>query len=413
MPKKSLRIRAQTLFDGDDSSSDRIIDIEGDTIVAVKTSAKGRVDYEGIVTPAFIDAHSHIGMFRVGEPGSEQEGNDHIDQIRPLSDPLNGVYFDDRAFRDAVEFGVLYSCIMPGSGNLIGGRSKVIKNFVSHRGEALLKDYGYKMALGYNPRSTTDWRGERPNTRMGAYGLLETKLDDVIIKSRKSQLAKGRKLEEIDSKLSKKEITPEKARTEKKRVEEESSLELTPHEQALLEIATGQRIVKVHVHKEDDVLYLIDLVNRYGMKVTAEHTGDVHHTDIFNLLAAASIPIVFGPLGNFAYKVELAHAYYQNAKLLMDSKAEYGLMTDHPVIHVTALRDSLKFFLIHDMKPAAAINIITSKNAKILGIDEEVGSIKRGLKASLLVWKKDPLHLAAIPSVVVAEGAVVKGASIS
>lgn len=406
MATKPLRIRAATLFDGKSQSSDKIIDIEGDTIVSVKSNQKGKVDFEGIVTPAFIDAHSHIGMFREGEPGSEQEGNDHLDQVLPLSDPINGVYFDDRAFRDAIEFGVLYSCIIPGSGNLVGGRAKIIKHFAAHRGEALLKDYGYKMALGFNPRSTTDWRGERPNTRMGVYGLLERRFDDVIAKAKRADISNERKLLEVSRKLEKKEMSSSEADAERSRIHTEETLDLTPHERALLEIATGKRIVKVHVHKEDDVVYLIDLVKRYGMRVTAEHTGDVHHKEIFNLLAAAKIPIVFGPLGSFAYKVELSHAYYQNAKLLMDSRATFGLMTDHPVIHVTALRDSLKFFLINGMTHEDAIGLITYQNAKILEIDDQIGTVAQGRKASVLVWKEDPLHLAAIPRTVIAEGNV-------
>src|SRR5262249_5725026 len=149
------------------------VEIRGGKIVSVKKGKPRRYDVSGIVTPGFIDAHSHIGMFRAGEPEGESEGNDTSQQIMPLLDPLNSVYFDDQAFSDAVDWGVLYSCIMPGSGNLFGGRSRIIKNFARHKGEAPYQDFGYKMALGFNPRSTQGWRGERPNTRMGIYAQLE------------------------------------------------------------------------------------------------------------------------------------------------------------------------------------------------------------------------------------------------
>ncbi len=90
-------------------------------------------DFEGFVTPAFIDAHSHIGLYRDGEPSNEQEGNDITNQFLPFNDPLNSVYFDDKAFKDAVDFGVLYSCIVPGSGNLVAGKAMIIRNFVENR----------------------------------------------------------------------------------------------------------------------------------------------------------------------------------------------------------------------------------------------------------------------------------------
>ncbi|MBU0956254.1 MAG: amidohydrolase family protein, partial [Spirochaetes bacterium] len=170
----------------------------------------------------------------------------------------------------------------------------------------------------------------------------------------------------------------------------------------------GQKTVKVHVHKNDDVYYLIDLVRKYGFKATADHLGDVNDKAVFDALAKAGIPIVYGPLGSLAYKVELKNEDYRNCALLMKSKAEYGLMTDHPVILSAALRDSLKFFLIQGMSETAAINLITSGNAKILGLQDRLGSIAPGMTASLLAWNHEPLSLAAFPKMVMAEGNVIR-----
>jgi imidazolonepropionase-like amidohydrolase len=92
-------------------------------IVALAKAPQGeRLGEFPVITPAFIDPHSHIGMIRVGEPAGEAEGNEHLDSILSLSDALDTVQMDDAAFLEAVEMGVLYSCILPGSGNIIGGR---------------------------------------------------------------------------------------------------------------------------------------------------------------------------------------------------------------------------------------------------------------------------------------------------
>ena len=140
-------------------------------------------------------------MDRDGEPYQEGETNDDSDQIQPLINPVNSIYLDDRAFVDAVDFGVLYSCIVPGSGNLLGGKAMIIKHYAKFTDEAVVKHYGYKMALGYNPRSTTMWKGTRPNTRMGVYALLEKKFDDLLLKKAKADLAKDKKLKELDKKI--------------------------------------------------------------------------------------------------------------------------------------------------------------------------------------------------------------------
>ncbi|HAE22604.1 MAG TPA: amidohydrolase [Spirochaetaceae bacterium] len=405
---KRIVIKATALYEGGKRLEGKKVVVEGDRIVEVSDAGSVKADFEGYLTPAFVDAHSHIGMFREGEPQAEAEGNDRSAQIMPLSDPLNSIYFDDRAFTDAVDFGVLYSCVVPGSGNLVGGKARVIRNFAKNRKDALVADYGYKMALGYNPRSTTEWKGERPDTRMGVYQLLEKRFDEVLAKKAKLDIGLDRKLRELARSAPEKGIGPAEHDLERAAAKREALLELSSEDAAILDLLSGKKTVKVHVHKEDDVLYLIDLQKRYGFKASADHLGDVHHKEIFDELAKAGIPIVYGPLGSLAYKVELKHEDYRNTGLLMKSKASYGLMTDHPVILSYQLRDSLKYFLIQGMSDAEALSIITQKNAALLGLSADLGSVSAGKLASLIVWNKEPLHLGSFPSMVMAEGAVVR-----
>ena len=407
MPTKQVIIKASELFNGKQKKENQFIVIENEHIIDI-TEKQMKADFEGIVTPAFIDAHSHIGMDREGEPYQESECNDHFSQINPLNDPLNSIYMDDRAFTDAVDFGILYSCIVPGSGNLLGGKARIIRNFSDNVIDAFFQDYGYKMALGFNPRSTTAWKGERPNTRMGVYALLEKKFKEVLQKSEKAELVKQKKIKEIDKKKIEKNISQEEYDYFATIIKKEAELELSAEEKSIMELLSGKKTAKIHVHKDDDVRYLIKLVNEFGIKATADHTGDVFHKETFEALRENNIPIVYGPLGSVGYKVELKHAYYQNTKLLMDSKATYGLMTDHPVIHTMALRDSLKFFLIQGLSEVDAISLITYKNAKILHIDDKLGTLEKGKLASLLVWDKNPLHLGAFPRTVIAEGKVIR-----
>jgi imidazolonepropionase-like amidohydrolase len=406
MPKpaqKEIVVHAKTLFSGGRVLSDRWIVVKGDSIVEI-SAKKQPSDYAGIVTPAFVDPHSHIGMFRAGEPGDEQEGNDITHQIQPLCDPIRSIYFDDLAFVDSIDFGVLYSCIMPGSGNLFGGRSKVIRNFASHVGECEFLDYGYKMALGWNPRSTGGWKGDRPNTRMGIYAMLEKRFDEVLAKEAKSKVAFERKeLELARKKLSKREVAEEKSLLARER-----KLEFSPEELAILELLKGEKPVKVHVHKEDDVHYLIHLCKKYKIRASAEHCGDVFHREVFDSLRDNEIPVVFGPLGSHAYKTELRHAFYQNAKLVIESGVTFGLMTDHPVIHSSLLRDSLRYFLMYGMSTEEALHVISGRNAELVGIGAKVGRVEKGMLASLLVWDINPLHLGAYPRMVMGEGKVLR-----
>ena len=403
MNKSRVVIKAETLFDGKSKLNSKYIVVENGIITEIKSNLK-KFDYEGIVTPAFIDGHSHIGLARDGEPSNESEGNEILNQIAPLNNPLNSIYFDDKAMSDSIDFGVLYSCVVPGSGNLIGGQAITIKNFAGDRRKGLLKNCGYKMALGYNPTKTQDWKGARPNTRMGSYSLLEATFDNLIIKMKKEEISLGKALLDIKSHKS------FDAKEKKLRIElakKESLLNFSAEENAINEILSGNKLVKVHVHKEDDVYYLIELVKKYGIKVSLEHGCDIHHVEVFKELKKHNIPVTYGPLLALGYKTELRNASYKSAKLLMDSKVTFGLMTDHPVIHSISLRDTLKFFLIHGMKKAEAISLITKKNADILGL-QQLGEVKKGNIGSLLVWDKNPFNLAAMPKTIIAEGKIIR-----
>ena len=164
---------AETLYTGDELVRNIHLVFEGNVVKGTSMEPKG--EFLGrfpVVTPAFIDAHSHIGMERSGEPGSEGEANERMESLLFLADALDSVQMDDSAFRDSVEQGVLYSCVLPGSGNIIGGRSAVIRNYSHTTTEALIARSGIKAAFGYNPMSTRDWKGTRPYTRMGALSLL-------------------------------------------------------------------------------------------------------------------------------------------------------------------------------------------------------------------------------------------------
>jgi imidazolonepropionase-like amidohydrolase len=398
MAGKEIIINADLLYDGRSKSSAMSIVVQDNQIVEV-SSRQYTSAISGVVTPAFIDPHSHIGMERQGEPVGESEVDDTLTPFSPLHDPVNSIYFDDRALAEAVDFGVLYSCVLPGSGNIMGGQATVIRNFAPNRTAAVVRECGLKMALGYNPRAATAWKGARPTTRMGTATLLETYFQEVLRKEEQAAikketavlaLAHGENTQQLDL------------------IERSYGAALSQEQWAVFKLLKGETRAKVHVHKADDALYLIDLKTRFNLKVSAEHACDIGEVEIFNALAKNDIPVVYGPVGSFDYKVELKNASYKHAAVLMRSRADFGLMTDHPVILAHHLRDSLKYFLIHGMAPQEAVAVITRKNAAILGVDDCLGTIEPGKLASLVVWDKDLFHLGAFPLLVMAEGRVVR-----
>jgi len=400
-------ILAHTLFDGYRFIKEVYVVFDGDKIMGIASEPKGDVIGEGFVTPALIDSHSHIGMVRHAEPSVESEVNEQADLFLPDLDPLDSVYFDDKYFRDAVEFGVLYSCIVPGSGNLIGGKAVVIRNFASNRREAPVRYIGYKMALGYNPRSTyLIWRGKRFHTRMGVYAFLHRKFHEVLKKKVKIEWRIRQRERILRRRMEKGLISKEEFEEEIRELREVLMMEFSPVDRAILEILNREKRIKVHVHKEDDAIFLVEIMKRYNLVGMADHLEDVHHLEIFRFLRDNDVPIVYGPIDSLAYKTELKHESYRNVKLLIESGAKFSLMTDHPVVLSRNLILGLRYFLMYGMGEEEALAVITRNAAEILGIDDLLGTIEPGKLASLVVWDRNPFYLGAKPILVIGEGKI-------
>ncbi len=369
---------AKTIYTGKSIVYDRYLVFNGKNINGFSKSAKGELcGHFDVLTPAFIDPHSHIGMERSGEPSGEGEANDHLDSILALPDALDSVQMDDKAFKDAVESGVLYSCVVPGSGNIIGGHSAVIRNFSKDTTDALIGRAGLKAAFGYNPKSTSSWKGQRPTTRMGAIAILRSRLEEVRRKVQKYRKAKGRKKEEIT---------------------------FTAEDRVFQDLLACKFRLRAHVHKIDDIAALLRLSDDFKIKLTIEHAMDVHHPDIFQELKKRKIPVVYGPIDSFAYKVELKHEDWRNIGHLLTSGVQFGLMTDHPVTLARQLFLQTRWFIRAGLSRQAAVELVSHQNARILGIDDRLGTLQRGKWASFICWSDDPFNMASYPKAVYGEG---------
>ena len=371
-------IFANTIYTGKSVVTDRYLTFNGKNITDLAKSAKGQVlgRYD-ILTPAFIDPHSHIGMERSGEPSGEGEANDQLDSILALTDALDSVQMDDKAFRDAVESGVLYSCVVPGSGNIIGGQSAVIRNYANDSTGALIARAGLKAAFGYNPMSTRNWKGKRPTTRMGAIAILRGRLEEVRRKIQKHHKAKGSKKEDIT---------------------------FSAEDTVLQDLLAGKFRLRAHVHKIDDIAALLRLVDDYKLKLTVEHAMDVHQPEIFQALKQRKISVVYGPIDAFSYKVELKHEDWRNIRHLLAAQVEFGLMTDHPVTLARQLLLQTRWFLRAGLSKQQGIELVSRMNARILGIDDRLGILEKGKWASFICWNGDPFDLASYPVAVYGEG---------
>jgi imidazolonepropionase-like amidohydrolase len=373
-------VRAKKIYTGKSVVENAYVIFDGAKITGVSKTKRGTQKGSfHTITPAFIDPHSHIGMFRAGEPMDEAEGNEHMDSMLALPDALDSVQMDDRAFRSAIESGVLYSCVVPGSGNIVGGRSAVIRHYGKTTTDALFARAGVKAAFGYNPMSCVAWKGKRPSTRMGALAILRAQLVAVGQKIEKQKKAKGKKKDEIT---------------------------FTADEAVLRDVLMRKERLRVHVHKIDDIAALLRMVDEFKLDVSVEHAGDVHEPEIYAELKKRKIPVIYGPIDSHPYKVELKHESWRHIRHLMDSGVEFGFMTDHPVVLSGMLFLQTRWFTRSGMSKQEAVELVSRRNADVIGVGKLLGTLDKRKWASFTCWNGDPFDITSFPVKVYGEGKV-------
>jgi imidazolonepropionase-like amidohydrolase len=180
---RPLVIRGATIFTG---ASPAII--EKNTIVlskgkiqAVGTSVPIPPDAEIIeaagmyVTPGIIDSHSHIGVLAWPGVEANDDVNEMTNPVTPQVRAVDSFNFEDPAIRRVVAGGVSTIEVFPGSANVIGGESVVLK--LRPEGPKLAVVYdkaprAMKMALGENPKRIYGELNQMPSTRMGVFFVM-------------------------------------------------------------------------------------------------------------------------------------------------------------------------------------------------------------------------------------------------
>src|SRR5437763_15159500 len=176
-------IRHATVFDGEGRRYDNGTVVFADGLVQAVggpelASPAGAQEIDGTgkwVTPGIIDVHSHLGDYPSPGVDANSDGNEATSPVRPEVWAEHSVWPQDPGFsRALINGGVTTLQILPGSANLFGGRSVVLKNVPARTTQGMKfpgAPYGLKMACGENPKRVYGSKGNMPQTRMGNIAL--------------------------------------------------------------------------------------------------------------------------------------------------------------------------------------------------------------------------------------------------
>jgi imidazolonepropionase-like amidohydrolase len=321
------------------------------------------------VLPGFIDAHTHLGAYEDGMGWAGTDTNELTGPNQAQVRVVDAINPADIGFRDAISGGVLAVNVNPGSGNPIGGQTAAIRCWGRTVEDMVLRaPSGLKSALGENPKRNYGNRNETPATRLGTASVIRSAL-----------VAAADYLAEQDQS---RDSPAERSDAPRKR-----DLKLEA-----LGLALRREIPwRQHAHRADDIATALRIAAEFGYDLVLDHGTEAHL--IADVVAAAGVPVVIGPLLTARSKVELRNRSIASPGLLASAGVTIAITTDHPVVPIHFLVHSATFAVREGLPAVAALRAITINPARIMGVDDRLGSLEPGKDADLVIWSGDPLDV--------------------
>ena len=323
------------------------------------------------VTPGLIDDHSHLGVYAAPGTDAESDGNEATNPVTAEVWAEHSFWPQDPQIPLAIAGGITTIQALPGSANLIGGRSAILKLIPARTVQEMKfpgARYGLKMACGENPKRVYHSRG--PSTRMGNMAGYREAFSQA--ESYRRRWDKWHKDHQGDP--------PER------------NLRL----ETLAEVLRGNIYVQNHCYRADEMAQMLDLAHEFGFKIRSFHHA-VEAYKIADLLAREGTSVsVWADWWGF--KEEAMDGIHENAALNQAAGGRPLIHSDSPS-GIQRLNQEAAKAMYYGQRSGIpvtrdqALRWITANPAWALGLDSVVGTLEPGKMADVVVWSGDPFSV--------------------
>ena len=314
-------------------------------------------DLNGLyVFPGLVESHCHLGMEETAIRFEGDDVNEITDPITPNMRGIDGCNPMDETIESALKGGVTTVAAGPGSANVLGGTFFAYKTKGNCIDEMTIQNpIAMKAAFGENPKRC--YKDKKIDTRMQISALLRETLEKTKEYMKKKENGKD---VAYDQKL-----------------------------EAMIPVVKRELPLKCHAHRADDILTAIRIAKEENIKITLDHVTDARC--ILPQIKESGFPCICGPALTHKSKFELANMSFETPNELYKAGILFSIITDSPVIPQQYLSLSAALAAKAGLPEYEAIKAITINPAKILGLDNRVGSIKVGKDADFVICTKNIL----------------------
>lgn len=330
------------------------------------------------IYPGFIDAHCHLGMEETAIGFEGNDVNEMSDPITPQMRAIDALNPMDETLQNAYAGGVTTVCSGPGSANVIGGTFCVYKTYGTCIDEMIVKyPAAMKCAFGENPKRVYAQK-DRIKTRMNTAALLRETLFKTKEYAAKKEAAGDdvSKLPAFDMKL-----------------------------EAMIPVIRKEIPLKAHAHRADDILTSIRIAKEFDLHMTLDHCTEGHL--IIKQVVDSGFDAIVGPALTHKTKFELKNLTFATAGILSKAGMCVAINTDSPVVPQEYLPICAGLARKSGMDAFEALKAITINPAKILGVDDRIGSLRVGKDADLVMTEGDPLDTSGVIMMMMIDGKIV------
>jgi imidazolonepropionase-like amidohydrolase len=369
---------------------------------ATVIDAKGRW-----VTPGLIDVHSHLGVYPSPGVSAHSDGNEMVDPVTPNAWAEHAIWPQDPGFETALAGGVTSMQILPGSGNLIGGRGVTVKNVHATTYQAMKfpgAPHGLKMACGENPKRVYGSKGNAPMTRMGnVAGYRQAFADAQAYREEwdkyRRDLAAYQKKQSAKNKDAKKKDEDEQP---------PSPPERDLKHETLVAAMAGDILVHIHCYRADEMAIMVDMAQEFGFKIAAFH----HAVEAYKVADMLAQQGICGAewADWWGFKMESFDGVMENLALtdmpangcaVVHSDSAEGIQRLNQEA-AKAMTRGVRAGL--DIPRERAVKWLTLNAARALGIDNVTGTLENGKMGDVVIWNGDPFSVYALAEQVFIDG---------